>query len=154
MKGGKEVNMKNTLLVLALAFGIFVFCASGVFADQSQNTTTNVTQYISFQISPSLLDFGSIQPGQTSSPLGVSADATHSNINLSITVAVSGFPFQTGLYFDDVLANTHSFKMPCVINNSICTYNTVGLSATLAIPQGTPAQQFNGVITYTVEEDM
>ncbi len=153
MKGGKkEVNMnKNKILLTIFLLGVLVFGVSGVSADENQNTTTNVTKVMTFQISPLLLDFGPLAPGQTSNR-EVTANATGSNVNLSVTVDVANYPFHDWLLFEGYLADNYDFNMSCIIDGNICTYDIEEISANLTIPQGTLPGVWNGVITYTIEE--
>ncbi|MBS3088422.1 hypothetical protein J4402_01435 [Candidatus Pacearchaeota archaeon] len=121
--------------------------------DDSTQIIGEINENVEVQISPAVLNFGSLLPGTSGNPAingPITINPTGSNVDVQVTVTnVAGFPFETGLKLDGNNPIGKIWNMDCVGTN-ICAYTSATTIPTLNIPAGASVGAKSGVITYFV----
>lgn len=144
--------MKKLLAGLML-ISVLLFSAIGVMA-VDQGLTVIIGEDVNLIITPSTVDFGTVQPGINNNPAingPIIFDATGSNVDVNVEVtAVTGFPFEDGLMLDGAPALAQDWDLLCVLVEDVCSYTTATTVPTLDVPLSAPQGTKPGTITYTV----
>ena len=144
--------MKNNLVSLII-LGVLVLGMIGFVAADTQPVQVTIGEQIVIAISPTLLDFGTLSPGNTNiAGSDIVFDATGSNVDVTVTVSdVTEFPFATGLMINGLAPIGQSTTLPCTLDvNNLCTYTQQNWKDSISIPIASPKGVFNGAIVYTV----
>jgi len=115
----------------------------------SRGLEVSVNQIINVEITPPVVNFGSVIPGNTVNGTVITFDASNSNVDLVIiSSSVTGKPFEGNLKFNGL--SVYNVNIPCIKTGDQCDYESPTVMPTLRVPVGFVAGTANGVITYTI----
>lgn len=122
--------------------------------ENEQVLNATISEMISMQISPKVLEFGLIFPGTngnapSNGPIVFNASGSNAKVLVKVS-SVEGQLFEKGLFIDGKLPTANSWTFNCIRDGSKCNYEIQSANPTLDVPLGSIAGANEGTMTYLI----